>query len=80
MEECLKGLTTRSGMARPTVVWTLPHQSLIQKMPQRLAYMPTGEGIFSREVPSSQMISAYVKLGERNSTMTGLNQDLKHAQ
>ena len=29
---------TRSGLGPPTMSWALPHQSLIKKMPYRLAY------------------------------------------
>lgn len=31
--------TTRPGIAPPIVAWTLPHQSLVKKMPHRLAYI-----------------------------------------
>ena len=32
--------TTSPGVAPPTMGWALPHQSLIKKMPHRLAYSP----------------------------------------
>ena len=41
-------------MAPPTMGWTLPHQSLIKKLPYRLAYsrvLWSYEGIFLLEVP-----------------------------
>jgi hypothetical protein len=34
-------ITTRPGMAPPTMGWAFPHQSLTKKMPHRLAYSPT---------------------------------------
>jgi hypothetical protein len=40
---------TSPGMELPTMVWVLPHQSLIKKVP----YIRTYGDIFSIEVPSS---------------------------
>jgi len=47
--------TTHSGQGPP-------HQSLIKKMPLRLAYSLTGWRYFIHEVSSSQMTLACVKL------------------
>lgn len=52
-------------MALPTVVWTLPHNSLIKNMVYRLAYKPCEGGIFSTDGPFDQMAIACVKLTKK---------------
>jgi hypothetical protein len=54
----IKPKTTSFGVAPSTLVWALPHQSLIKKMPYVWSY----RGVFSVEAPSSLMTLAYVKL------------------
>lgn len=41
-------------MAPPTVVWIRPHQSSTKKMPYRLVYRESDEGVFSDESLSSK--------------------------
>lgn len=50
----------------PTVDCTLPHQLLIKKMPRDLSMGQTDGGIFSIDVPFSQMAPASVKLTKTN--------------
>lgn len=54
--------TMSPRVSAPTVGWALPHQSLIKKMPYRLAYSPVIRGVFSIEALSSPMTLTCVKL------------------
>jgi hypothetical protein len=45
-----------------TMVWSLPHQSLIRKRSYRFVYDLILQRIFSTEAPSSHMTLEYVKL------------------
>jgi hypothetical protein len=49
-------------MKPPTVVWPLPHQSLIKKMPYKYAYIQSCECIFLVVFPFSHMTLACVSL------------------
>lgn len=49
--------STSPGMALPTIGRTLPHQSQIKKMPNKLTYSPVLWEHFSAEAPSSLMTS-----------------------
>lgn len=51
------------GAAPPTVIWVLPHQSSIQKMP--LPTDQSGKSIFSVELHLSKMILACVRLMQK---------------
>ena len=42
----IEATTTSPGMAPPTMGWALPHQSLIKKMPYRLAHIPISLRLF----------------------------------
>jgi hypothetical protein len=51
------------GVALPPIGWALPRESLIKKMPYRLAYSLTLLRCYpSSNTPSSQMTSVCVKL------------------
>ena len=57
--------TSCSGMAPPTVGWTLPHQSLIKKMPQHSS--PSGQSygdILSTRIPSSRICLGFCPVDE----------------
>lgn len=51
-----------------TVDWALPCQSSIKTLPHRLATDQSDEGIFSNEIPFSQMTPAFFKLKEKKKT------------
>lgn len=58
--------TTCLGVALPIVGFDLAQQSLIKKIPPRLAPRPTEEGIFSMEVSHSRMTVSYDRLSKIN--------------
>lgn len=57
-------------MAPPSVGWALAHQSLTRKCPLRLDRSQFGAGIFSIEVPVSQIALACVELTKIPSKQT----------
>jgi hypothetical protein len=66
-------------IALPTVSWSLPQQLLIKKCQSSL---PTGQsigGLFSVEVPSSQMTLACVKL-TKNKTKQNKNKNKQNTK
>jgi hypothetical protein len=52
--------------------WALPHQSLIKKMPYRLAYRLSNEGNSSVKVPSSKITLAHSKVTTKQNKHTTL--------
>lgn len=58
----IESSTTSPGMASPTMSWVLPDQTLIKKLPYKLACSPILWHLFLNEDPFSQTTLSCIKL------------------